>query len=67
MEEYCPYCNEYTDYELDDISSTGHIVCSHCHKHILACAACTNQCERTGRKVCFMNPQWYKKYHKTRS
>ena len=58
FEEYCPYCNEYTDYSLEDISGGGRITCTHCGKRIHACAACENQCKETGRKVCFTNADW---------
>lgn len=57
-EEYCPFCNEYTDYNLEDISTGGRITCAHCGKRIHACAACENQCKKTGRKVCFINAEW---------
>lgn len=67
FEEYCPYCNGYTDYTLDDISSGGRITCTICGKRIHACQACENQCRQTGRKICFYNPDWYKKYHKNKA
>ena len=57
FEEYCPYCNEYTDYNIEDISGGGRITCTHCGKRIHACAACENQCKNTHKRVCFTNEE----------
>ena len=58
FEEYCPYCNEYTDYSLEDISGGGRITCTCCGKRIHACAACENQCKNIHKRVCFTNEAW---------
>lgn len=58
FEEYCPYCNEYTDYDIEDISGGGRITCTHCGKRIHACAACENQCKNIHKRVCFTNEEW---------
>lgn len=39
-EEYCPYCDDYTMFCLDDVNRQGFLTCSHCGKRIHACYIC---------------------------
>ena len=38
--EGCPYCTEYTEFDIEDVDEYGKIACGHCGRKILACSAC---------------------------
>ena len=61
MEEYCPMCNGYTYFELNDIDENGHIRCSHCGENIYACSACERH-DCCSENKCFWNEHWARKY-----
>ena len=40
FEEYCPFCDDYTPFNLSDVDKDGKIECQHCKQKIHACSIC---------------------------
>ena len=40
FEEFCPFCDGYTQFNLEDVDRTGFIKCKHCGEKIHACSIC---------------------------
>lgn len=63
FEEYCPFCDDYTPFNLEDVDKKGFIVCNHCKQKIHACSICAvdmdgESCGKCGWSSKKTNNKW---------